>query len=47
MPSEVKESIMLKKFSLFLLAVLFVAGCSSLPKVVLGADTEEEEEFDL
>ena len=35
---------MLKKFSLFLLAALFVAGCSSAPKVVLGAGQEAEEE---
>ena len=36
---------MFKKFSLFLVAVLFVAGCSSAPKVVLGADTDDEEEI--
>ncbi len=35
---------MLKKLSLFLLAALFIAGCSSAPKVVLGAGQEEEEE---
>lgn len=42
--SLIGESFMLKKFSLFLLAILFVAGCSSAPKVVLGAGQEEEEE---
>ena len=36
---------MFKKISLFLLAVLFIAGCSSAPKVVLGADTDDEEEI--
>ena len=35
---------MFKKLSLFLLAVLFVMGCSIAPKVVLGAGQEEEEE---
>ena len=34
----------MKRLFLFLLAGLLVAGCSSTPKVVLGAESEEEEE---
>ncbi len=35
---------MFKKISLFLLAVLFIMGCSIAPKVVLGVDQEDDEE---